>query len=56
MMLARDAENFYWSGRYLERAENTARLIIKITDTLLDMPTDAPVGWATLLQIVGVDR
>ena len=55
-MLARDAENFYWSGRYLERAENTARLIIKITDTLLDMPTDAPVGWGTLLQIVGVDR
>jgi uncharacterized alpha-E superfamily protein len=55
-MLARDAENFYWAGRYLERAENTARLIIKITDTLLDMPTNASVGWGTLLQIVGVDQ
>jgi uncharacterized alpha-E superfamily protein len=54
MMLARDAENFYWVARYLERAENTARLIIKITDTLLDMPTDASVGWTTLLEIVGV--
>lgn len=56
MMLARDAENFYWIARYLERAENTARLIIKITDSLLDMPTDASVGWTTLLEIVGVGR
>ena len=56
MMLARDAENFYWVARYLERAENTARLIIKITDTLLDMPTDASVGWKTLLEIVGVEH
>ncbi len=56
MMLARDAENLYWVARYLERAENTARLIIKITDSLLDMPTDAAVGWKTLLAIVGVDR
>jgi uncharacterized alpha-E superfamily protein len=56
MMLARDAENLYWMARYLERAENTARLIIKITDTLLDMPTDASIGWPTLLQIVGVDH
>jgi uncharacterized alpha-E superfamily protein len=56
MMLARDAENLYWMARYLERAENTARLIIKITDTLLDMPTDASIGWKTLLEIVGVDH
>lgn len=54
MLLARDAENFYWVARYLERAENTARLIIKITDTLLDMPTDASIGWTTLLEIIGV--
>ena len=24
-MLARDAENLFWTGRYLERAEDTAR-------------------------------
>lgn len=53
MMLARDAENFYWMARYLERAENTARLIIKITDILLDMTPEASIGWETLLQIVG---
>jgi uncharacterized alpha-E superfamily protein len=26
-MLSRSAENLYWMARYLERAENTARLI-----------------------------
>lgn len=56
MMLARDAENFYWMARYLERAENTARLIIKITDILLDMPKEASIGWGTLLQILGLDH
>jgi uncharacterized alpha-E superfamily protein len=55
-MLARDAENIYWMARYLERAENTSRLIIKITDTLLDMPTETSIGWHTILQILGVDK
>jgi uncharacterized alpha-E superfamily protein len=55
-MLARDAENLYWMARYLERAENTSRLILKITDSLLDMPTNASIGWQTILQIVGVDH
>lgn len=55
-MLARDAENLYWMARYLERAENTARLIIKITDTLLDLPQGATLGWNTMLQVVGLDN
>lgn len=55
-MLARDAENLYWMSRYLGRAENTARLIISTTDTLLDLPHGASLGWATLLQIAGIDH
>jgi len=55
-MLARDAENIYWMARYLERAENTSRLILKITDTLLDMPTETTIGWHTILQILGMDE
>lgn len=55
-MLARDAENLYWMARYLERAENTARLIIKISDTLLDIPNGASLGWSTLLQVAGIDH
>jgi uncharacterized alpha-E superfamily protein len=54
-MLARDAENLYWMARYLERAENTARLIIKISDTLLDIPNGASLGWETLLKVAGLD-
>lgn len=54
-MLARDAENIYWMARYLERAENTSRLILKITDALLDMPDETTIGWHTILQILGMD-
>jgi uncharacterized alpha-E superfamily protein len=55
-MLARDAENIYWMARYLERAENTSRLILKITDALLDIPGDTTIGWHTILQILGMDE
>ncbi len=41
MMLSRVAENLYWMGRYLERGENTARLINSTTQVLLDLPRDA---------------
>lgn len=54
-MLARDAENIYWVARYLERAENTSRLILKITESLLDMPDETTIGWHTILQILGTD-
>ena len=44
-MLARAAQNLYWMARYLERAENTARLINSTTDVLLDLPHGATLGW-----------
>ncbi|MBF0448350.1 MAG: alpha-E domain-containing protein [Magnetococcales bacterium] len=37
-MLSRVAENIYWLARYLERAENTARLLIATNHALLDAP------------------
>jgi uncharacterized alpha-E superfamily protein len=55
-LLARDAENLYWLGRYLGRVENTARLIITTTDLLLDLPREASLGWVLLLQIAGMDH
>ena len=36
-MLSRVAERMYWSGRYLERVENTARLISTFGLLLLDL-------------------
>ena len=55
-MLARVAENLYWMARYLERAENTARLINSTTHVLLDLPLGASFGWANLIEIAGLDN
>ncbi len=55
MLLARMAEAVYWAGRYLERAEGTARIVQVHTDAHVDMPVGEDVGWAPLIAIVGVD-
>lgn len=54
-MLSRVAESLYWMTRYLERAENTARLINATTHVLLDLPRGASFGWDVLLKVAGVD-
>ena len=54
-MLSRVAENLYWMTRYLERAENTARLINATTNVLLDLPRGASFGWDVLIKVAGVD-
>jgi uncharacterized alpha-E superfamily protein len=53
MLLSRFAESLYWAGRYLERAEATARLIKEHTELLLDLPRAAGVGWSPLLAVTG---
>ncbi len=52
-MLARTVENVYWLARYLERAENTARLISVNTQLLLDLPSGFAPGWLPLIDIMG---
>jgi uncharacterized alpha-E superfamily protein len=52
-MLSRVAERMYWGARYLERAENTARLVRVYDAALLDLPQDAGVGWPLLVDICG---
>lgn len=52
-MLSRVAERVYWLGRYMERLENTARLINVNTNLLLDLPRGTNLGWTTLLDITG---
>jgi uncharacterized alpha-E superfamily protein len=56
MMLARVAESLYWMARYLERAEDTARLINATTLLVMDMPKGSSFGWEDLLKVVGLDR
>jgi uncharacterized alpha-E superfamily protein len=39
-MLSSIAEKIYWLSRYIERIENTSRLINVNSDLLLDIPHD----------------
>lgn len=52
-MLSRVAENLYWAGRYVQRAENTARLIGVNANLLLDLPRGVTFGWQPLVDISG---
>lgn len=54
-MLSRVADRLYWFGRYLQRAENTARLINVNANLLLDLPKNMTFGWEPLIQICGMD-
>ena len=53
MLLSRVAESVYWSGRYLERAEATARMLQTHTALFVDLPKSAGLGWSPLLAITG---
>lgn len=55
-MLSRVAENIYWLARYLERAEDTARLISVNTHLLLDFPRATNLGWDSLVTITGCEE
>lgn len=55
-MLSRVAERLYWMTRYMERAEDTARLINAVTLMTLDMPGEVNFGWSTLLNVAGLDE
>jgi len=55
-MLSRVAENIFWMARYIERAENIARLINVNTNLILDLPKSANVGWMPIVVILGSDK
>jgi uncharacterized alpha-E superfamily protein len=52
-MLSRVAENIYWLARYLERAENLARLVNVNAHLLLELPPEYRPGWSALIDITG---
>lgn len=52
-MLARVAETLFWMSRYLERAENMARLVNVNANLLLDIPKKTTLGWEPLIDITG---
>jgi uncharacterized alpha-E superfamily protein len=52
-MLSRVADNLYWLARYVERAENLARLVDVNGSLMLDLPKELAPGWEPLITITG---
>ncbi len=52
-LLARVADRLYWAARYLERAEDTARIIRAHHELVVDYPGDAMLRWEPLCAISG---
>lgn len=52
-MLSRVAERLYWTARYLERAENTARLVKVYSYMMLDLPHGVGLNWRQLVDVSG---
>ena len=51
-MLSRLAEHVYWAIRYVERVENSARLIHTFDQLLFDLPQDLGLSWPILIDIL----
>ncbi len=52
-ILSSTAERAYWLGRYLERADSTARLVRVNSRLLYDLPRRLPLAWQGLVNITG---
>lgn len=53
-MLSRTAENLYWLGRYLERAENLARLAdVNLQTTTEQIPAEGTEAWGAVIATMG---
>ncbi len=54
MMLSRIADSLFWIGRYMERADNTARILDVNYHMLLEQPPDTyKLRWDPLVAITG---
>lgn len=55
IMLSRVAERVYWMARYIERAENTARLVAAYNHLIMDIPRGSEPHWEILIRILDAD-
>ena len=56
MMLSRIAESLFWIGRYIERADGTARILDVYLQLLLeDVAVDEDTACRALLGVMGHD-
>lgn len=56
-LLSRNADRIFWAARYLERAEDTSRLVQEFGELFDDMPSEDDAAtarrWAALLVVCG---
>jgi len=52
-LLARVADRLYWGARYLERAEDTARIVRAYHELVIDFPGEVMLRWEPLAAISG---
>ncbi len=55
-MLSKVAERVYWTARYLERVESTARLISIYDMLLFDLPKTVKISWYNLIVINSLEN
>ena len=55
-MLSRVAESIYWLSRYIERAENVARVVGVNNRLQLDLPDLADEQWDPMVKVTGEDE
>jgi uncharacterized alpha-E superfamily protein len=53
ILLARTAHRLYWGARYVERAEDTARIVRAYNDLAADYPSREPLRWEPLAAVTG---
>lgn len=52
-MLLKSLDHIFWLGRYLERLDDTARLINATSHLLIDSHKDSQFSWSLLLDVLG---
>lgn len=53
VLLARTADRLYWGARYIERAEDTARIVRAFNDLVVDFPSVELLRWEPLAALTG---
>jgi uncharacterized alpha-E superfamily protein len=54
-MLSRVASRVYWMARYIERAEDTARLVGSYNHLIMDIPRGTQPDWDVLVRILDAE-
>ena len=55
-MLSRVANSVYWMSRYIERAENVARMVGVNLQLAIDIPAVSDEQWAPMVKVTGNDE